>query len=345
MRCISAQKLRQIGEKMFLVCGVPRNEAALVAAELTEASLMGLDSHGAIRIPQYVEAIRRGEIAPGAEIQIIRETPSIAVVDCGWNFGIVGANRILEIAEDKARAQDISCATSRRAHHVGRLGAYVQKLAQRGMVALAVANGARSGHWVTPWGGREGRLATNPLAFGAPTSGNPLVLDMSTSMIAEGKIRLLAQQGKRVPEGCILDAQGCPTTDPNAFYGPPMGAILPFGGTLGYKGFGLSLMVEILGSTLSGMSVTPDGASNEYLNGFTIIAIRPEAFSDRFVENMDALCAYITSCPPREENGKVVMPGYYDFAMRRKRLEEGIPIAEGTWESLRLTAESLKLEI
>ena len=300
MRIVSEKKLCEIGAMIFEACGASKEDAQLVASELVDASLMGLDSHGATRIALYAQDVLKGGIIPDAVIRIVRETDNTAVVDCGWGFGIVAANRIVDIAEAKAEANNIACVTSLHAHHIGRLGSYVQKLAERGLVALAVANDARSGHWVAPWGGSEGRLATNPLAFAAPTSGDPVVLDMSTSMIAEGKIRALMHQGKPVPEGCILDAQGRPTTAPRDFYGPPMGTILPFGGNLGYKGFGLSLMAEILASTLGGTTVTPDGAKNEYLNGFTVIAIRPEAFSDNLVENMDKLCAYITSCSPAE---------------------------------------------
>ena len=343
MRNVQANQLCEVSAAILAACAAPDADAVLVAKELVEANLMGIDSHGVIRIPQYVEAVRRNEIVPGAPVCIELQTAGAAVVDCAWNFGIVAAHKILEIAEEMAQSQAIACVTSHHAHHVGRLGAYVQRLAERGFVSLAVANGARSGHWVTPWGGREGRLATNPLAFGAP--GDPIVLDMSTSMISEGKIRLLAQQGTHIPSGCILDAHGCPTTDPEAFYGPPMGTILPFGGALGYKGFGLSLMVEILGSTLGGTSVPPDGAPNTYLNGFTVIVFHPDAFSDRFVETIDKLCAYITSCPPATDSSGVVMPGGYDFAMRKKRLAEGIPIAENTWEALRKTAASLCLSI
>ena len=345
MRIIFGEELREIGTKIFASCGALPEDAALIAEELTDARPMGLDSHGITRIAQYAEDVKRGSIRPNAPIEIVRETDSTAVVDCGWNFGIVAANRMVDIAEAKAQNCNIACVTSLHAHHIGRLGSYVQKLAERGLLAFAVANGARSGHWVAPWGGSEGRLATNPLAFAAPTSGDPVVLDMSTSMIAEGKIRALMQQGKSVPEGCILDAKGRPTVNPADFYGPPMGTILPFGGTLGYKGFGLSLMAEILGSTLGGTSITPDGAPNEYLNGFTVIAIRPEAFSDHLIENMDILCAYITSCIPAEGSDGVAMPGYYDFAMRKKRQAEGIPVAEGTWDILYATMKKLGIEI
>ena len=187
----------------------------------------------------------------------------MAVVDCGFNFGPVAAARMVDIVCEKADRSDIAFAVSRNCTHIGRLGGVVQKVAERGFFGIATCNSSKHGHWVVPWGGREGRLATNPMAFAAPTSGDPVVLDMSTSMISEGKVRVLMNQGLPVPEGCIQDADGKPTTDPNHWYGPPKGTILPFGSELGYKGFGLSLLVEIL----SGMMAGEPASDAPYING------------------------------------------------------------------------------
>lgn len=340
MKYYSSKNLKKIGIRIFEACGATHDEAEIVASELVEASLLGLDSHGVMRYTQYVDQVLEGGIKPGAEIRIIKETPNTALVDCGWNFGMVSANSMVEIAYEKASRNNISCVTSMHSHHVGSLGSYVQKLAQRGMFAFATANSSRHGHFVTPFGGKEGRLATNPLAYAAPTSGLPVVMDMSTSMIAEGKIRVLMQEGKPVPEGCIQDAEGNPTTDPGEFYGPPRGTILPFGGRLGYKGFGLGLLVEIMSTTLAGIPVTPDGEKDEYINGLCLIAINPEAFfgKENFRESMDILCDYIKSTPPAPGYKEVVIPGTLDYKIRETRLSEGIPVAEETWIKICQTA-------
>lgn len=333
MKYYSSEYLKEIGIRIFEACGAAPVEACIVASELVEASLLGLDSHGVMRYIQYVDQVLEGSIKPRAEVRIVKETPNTALVDCGWNFGMVSANKMVEIAYEKADKSYISCVISMHSHHVGRLGSYVQKLAQRGMFAFAAANSSRHGHFVTPFGGKDGRLATNPLAYAAPTSGLPVVMDMSTSMIAEGKIRMLMQEGKPVPEGCIQDAEGNPTTDPRKFYGPPRGTILPFGGRLGYKGFGLSLLVEIMSTTLAGIPVTPDGEKDEYINGLCLVAINPEAFfgEEEFRACMDILCGYITSTPPAAGYKEVVMPGTLDYKIRETRLSEGIPVAEETW--------------
>jgi uncharacterized oxidoreductase len=329
MRTFSADHLRRLGEELFQACGAPPSEAVVVATELVEASLMGLESHGVTRYIMYVEEVLAGRLKPGAPVSIARETPTLAVVDCGFNFGSVAGARMVDIAVAKARTAGMAYVVSRHCHHVGRLGAYVQRAAEQGLFCLATANSSKHGHFVVPWGGREGRLATNPLAYGVPTSGDPVVLDMSTAMVAEGRIRVLMHAGQSVPEGRILDGQGQPTTDPKQFYGPPRGAILPFGSELGYKGFGLGLLVEIVSSTLAGEAVTDE---YRYINGLALVAIDPEPLCgrERFRQLMDDLAAYITSSPPAQGHDEVLMPGGLDFRTRQQRLQEGIPLPEET---------------
>jgi uncharacterized oxidoreductase len=340
MRTLSADDLRRIGIELFTACGAPADEAAIVAEELVEASLMGLDSHGVMRYVWYVEEALGGKIKPGAPVRIVQETPSTAIVDGGFNFGPVSARRMVEIVCEKAEQVDLACVVSQNSHHVGRLGAYVQKVAERGLFGLATANSSKHGHYVVPWGGREGRLATNPLAYAAPTRGRPVVMDMSTSMIPEGKIRHLMHQGKPVPPGCIQDAEGNPTIDPHRFYGPPHGTIMPFGSELGYKGFGLGLLVEILSGLLAGMSTPVD---YPYVNGLWIMAVNPVAFcgTERFAGLMEELSAYMTTTPPAPGYQEVVMPGTLEFRTREQRLAEGIPVAEETWQQIVAVAERL----
>jgi uncharacterized oxidoreductase len=326
--------LRDLGLRLFRACGSPGDEARLVADELVDASLMGLDSHGVARFPLYVEQALDGTVRPGAPVRIVRETAGTAVVDCGGNFGMVGGRRMVEIVSARVKGTGIACAVSTHCNHVGRLGAYPQRLAEEGLFGFATVNSSRHGHFVSPWGGREGRLATNPLAWAAPAEGHPVVMDMSTSMIAEGKIRVLMQEGKEVPPGSILDAEGAPTTDPRRFYGPPRGTILPFGSPrLGYKGFGLSLMVEILGAALAGVPLDEPGATPSYVNGLFLMAVDPDAFGgrDRFRALLSELFRYVSSSPAAPGTGGVVLPGTLDFGTAERRRREGIPVAPETW--------------
>jgi uncharacterized oxidoreductase len=343
--------LRQIGRDLFQACGASPADAALIAEDLVEASLMGLESHGVTRYIWYTQEVLLGHIRPGAPFTIIKETPTTAVADCGLDFGLVSARRMVDLAEQKARASGVACVLTQNCHHVGRLGTHPQRLAERGLVSLAFANSVKSGHFVVPFGGREGRLAPNPLAFGAPApAGMPggipaLVLDMSTSMIAEGKIRVLMHAGQPLPPGAIIDAEGNPSTDPHAFYGPPRGYILPFGSPdLGYKGTGLAIMVEILAGILSGASTTAD---LPHINGFCLIAIDPEAFCgrERFAALIAEMMAYIASAPAAPGHERIILPGGLDYARREQRLASGIPLSDETWRLIREVAAQVGLTL
>jgi hydroxycarboxylate dehydrogenase B len=333
MKRFTADYLRKTVTEIFSACGSPPSEAAIVADDLVESNLLGYDSHGITRCGTYVEFVFIGRVKPGAPLRIVKETPTTAIVDCGLNFGQVSATQIVELACGKAKQSGLTYLVSKNCGHVGRLGHYVQKAAERGLMAIATCNNRKIGHHVSPWGGREGRLGTNPMAYAAPTKGWPIVLDMSTCTIPEGKIHLALEEGKSVPPGCIRDAAGNPTTDPKVFYGPPMGTILPFGAEFGYKGYGLSMMVEILGGIMAGEDATVDQPG---ANGFAMIVVDPDAFcgTECFTSLVDKLCAYQMSSAPAPGFNEVVVPGVYDFRMREKRLAEGIPVDQSVWKGV-----------
>ena len=337
MMSFMADFLRQVGTDIFTGCGAPSTEASVVANELVDANLMGYDSHGIVRCTDYVEYVQLGKIKPGVSPQIIQEHTNTAIVDCGLNFGQIGATFMTDLACDKAARGGISYVVSRRCAHVGRVGSYVQRAAEKGFFALATCNNQKAGHIVAPWGGREGRLGTNPFAYAAPTNKWPVVLDMTTCMIAHGKVNLLKWEGKQVPTGCLQDADGNPTTDPNVITAGmpgvhgPSGTVLPFGSQYGYKGYGLSMMVETMGGIMAGMDMTVENPGS---NGFAIIVIEPDAFCgrDEFRRLVDNMCAYQMSSPPAKGFKEVVVPGLYDFRSREARLANGIPISENVWK-------------
>jgi len=318
---------------VFEASGAPPQEAAMVAGHLVTANLMGYDTHGIIRLPQYVEDVRKGVIRPGAPITIAKETETTALLDCGWNFGQVGALRAVECAIEKARRSYTATVVARHCNHVGRLGAYTSHAAEHGFLALGVCNSPRHGHFVVPWGGREARLATNPLSFAVPSKSGPVILaDFSTAEAAEGSLRLYRNQHRPLPDGWIRDAQGRPSNNPDDFYGPPRGSINPFGGARGYRGFALSLLVEILGGLLGGSPIT----MHQPGNGFGLIVLNIEAFlpAADFDRMIDDLREYIKSSPPAPGFDEVCLPGEPDFRKHQQRSRDGIPIDETTWSQV-----------
>ncbi len=321
------------GVALFAAIGADEVQARATVDSLVTSSLMGHDSHGVIRIPEYLGFIAEGSILIDSSVAVERTGPTTAIVDCGRGFGPVGAERAVSEAVNIACEQRTACVITQRCNHVGRLGAWVQVAADNGMIALATCNSPIYGHFVLPFGGREGRLATNPIAYAVPTGGDPLVADFSTAVAPEGKIRFYRNEGQSVPDGWILDADGSPTNDPNAFYGPPRGGILPLGAGAAHKGFALSLLVELLGSALAGISSKD---TEVFGNGVCFIVIDPAAFCplDTFRRLMDETVEYIKSSSPAPGFDEILVPGELEFRAMRQRQVDGIPIDATTLQAL-----------
>jgi hydroxycarboxylate dehydrogenase B len=220
---------------------------------LIAATAMGLHSHGIMRIAQYLTEIESGLIDAGAQPEIAQTGTSRLSVDGRRGFGQVVGRRMVEALVPVARATGVAMANGRRLGHTGRIGAYADALAQAGLIGLAVCNGPPSGHWVAPFGGRDGRLSTNPMAMAWAVDGEaPVVADFSTATAPEGVIRVLRDRGAEAPDGRLRDSDGRPSRDPNVLYAAPRGAIQPLGGALGYRGTALALFVEVLTTILNG---------------------------------------------------------------------------------------------
>ena len=331
---VDASQLKEFTRQVFVATGSPAEEAGLVSGHLVQANLMGYDSHGVIRVCQYVADVRNGRVVPGAPVTLHHQTDTTAIVDCGWNFGQVGGYRALQCAMEKARSHNISIVVTKRCGHAGRLGAYTQAAAEQGFIALGFCNSPPGdGHFVAPWGGREGRLSTNPMSFAVPCGAEPPILgDFSTAQTPEGKLRLYLNQKKPLPAGWIVDAAGNPSIDAADFYGPPRGAILPFGGELGYRGFALGLLVETLGGLIAGTSSVQPLPGN----GLCLIVINVEAFlpSATFAALAHELRDYVKSCPPDGNHREITLPGELDFRVFQERSALGIPIDPRTWDQV-----------
>src|SRR5947207_6118158 len=221
MPVLTADHLRAIARRMVAALNAPPDEAILIADSLVDSNLAGHDSHGVLRLEQYARMVRDGNITPGAPTEVIQEMAATALIDGHWNFGQVVAFRAVEVGLRKAREAGSAVVSVRNANHLGRLGEFTLKAACDGFVAIAGINNHGRGNLVAPWGGSDGRLATNPISIAAPGPERPLLLDITTSVVAEGKVRLKRNAGQPVPEGWLVNHRGEPTTDPADLYESP----------------------------------------------------------------------------------------------------------------------------
>ncbi|MBS0264985.1 MAG: Ldh family oxidoreductase [Planctomycetes bacterium] len=348
MPVISAEKLKTFAATLFEHIGVGRRESEICANSLIGANLRGFDSHGVMRIPFYVAAIRDGRVQPQNSLQIVHETPAALVCDGGWGLGQVLSRDLMERLIAKASAIGVACGTLRQAAHIGRVGEYSEMAAEQGLAAIIVANGHGSGQRVAPVGGKQGRLGTNPLSMGVPggTDG-PFILDFGTSATAEGKVRVKKIAGQQVPLGWILDADGNPTTDPNKLYDQPAGSILPMGGDQAYKGFGLAFMIEMLTGGLSGGRCSHPGAPPPVGNDALFLVLDPRHFggAEHLQREISVLEPFVRNTPRRDGVEKITLPGDPERLLLAERQAKGIPLDDGNWKELVKLAESLGVAI
>ena len=335
--------LRDYITRIFIAAGVPDDDAAAVAHHLVEANQYGHDSHGVIRVERYVSDIAGGTVQPGAPFVVDREGETTAVVDGGWNFGPVVAHRATEMAIAKARATGVGIVVAHRCGHVGRLGAYAEQALRAGMLGIAMVNNHGGSQVMSPPGGVQRRLSPNPIAVGVPTDDpdSPFLLDMTTSVVAEGKIRVARNKKQPLGEGWAIDAEGRPTTDAEAYYAASPGSILPMGGASAYKGFGLALMVEALAGALSPAGTSRPGGPRGG-NGLFTMAIDIAHFRDteEFRASFGGLIDYVQSPPFAPGVDHITVPGEPERDARRARAD-AIPVDDETWRQLTAAAQSV----
>lgn len=347
MPTISAEKLTAFAKSLFTESGVPADEAARVAESLVLANLCGHDSHGMIRVVQYVDAIKDGRLKPGAPFTIVKQTAAVLVVDGGWGLGQVQAHRLLDRLIPRAEAIGLAAGTLKHCGHIGRLGEYAEAAAARKMAFIASVNNHGFGRGVAPPGGKEARIGTNPLCIGVPTASEPVVLDIGTSVVAEGKVRVAFNKGQQVPEGWLLDPDGKPTTDPGVLYKEPRGSILPLGGSQAYKGFGIGLLLDMLVGGFSGAPCSTPGAPNMSGNAvfFLVLDINQFAGADHFLKEVTGIAANIKACPKADGTEDILVPGEPERRACTQRRAQGIALDDGTWKQLSAIADRLKVTV
>ena len=337
---LTQNQLQKITTDIFEAGGVPSDEAAIIGELLVASNLAGHDSHGVIRIPQYIGLIESGLIQPGAPLEIEQESASHALINGNWGFGHVIAQKAMSLAIEKAKSSTISAISVYNCNHIGRIGSYPMMAAEAGMVGITMVNAGGAALYVAPFGGSDGRLATNPIAIATPTrEGHPILLDITSSVVAQGKIRVAVNRGESVPLGWIINSEGEPTSNPQDLMETPPGALLPLGGIAGHKGYALGLMIDILGGALSGAGCSGSGTTR-LQNGVLMIALNIANFTplDDFYEHVEGLVTHVKASPLAPGFDQILTPGEIEARQTERRLREGIPLDDETWRQIRETA-------
>jgi LDH2 family malate/lactate/ureidoglycolate dehydrogenase len=336
---VPAETIRSQILGILTAWGMPEDMATTTAGIMVETDLMGVDSHGLSMLMTYEEGVRAGRIKLTARPRVVRDTGPTALIDAGDGLGHPVAAMGMNLAVDKALQQGVGVVGVVNSHHFGAAGAYARMASGRGVIGMVTSS--TRGVTMVPTRGAAPVLGTNPLAFAAPTKRNkPFVLDMATTTVAAGKVKVHHLNDANLPRGWVVDGEGRAVTDPheaNAFvFQRKEGGITPVGGaedTGGAKGYGLAMLVHILGGALVGSSFSPirlrSGRDDQPHNiGHFFLAIDPKAFREEgaFEGDLDDVIDILHATPPADPALPVLVAGEPEDAMRAKRLAEGVPV-------------------
>lgn len=326
----------------FIKIGVSEKHSKILSDTLVKANLRGVDSHGVLRLPGYIERVMRGLINYQENVKIINKNLSISLIDGENNFGQIVTYYGMKEAIQKADRKETGIGFVGISHtnHMGMAAYYAMMAAEKGMIGIAMSNSPST---VVPWGGAQPILGTNPIAIAIPAGREyPIILDMATSLVARGKIRLALDNKQEIPLGWALDLEGNPTADPKKAI---KGALLPFGGP---KGYAISLIIQIFSSILTNSAREMNIKSMYDFSGKSEIgiflgAIKVDCFISREIYNyeIDELIKRIKISKLAKGNEKIYLPGEIEFEQQKKREKEGIPLSKTLYNDLKLISSNL----
>ena len=332
---------------ILLAWGMPDDNAETTADVLSWADLHGVDSHGLSMLPGYDRLRRAGRTKMNARPRIVRETPVSALIDGDGGLGHVPGHFAMQVAIDKAQASGMAITAVKNSAHFGATGYYTLMAANAGLIGMACTSA--SSIQVAPTFGKEARLGTDPWSFAAPSAGGPpFLLDMATTTVAAGRIRNKANEGLECPPGWVLDKDGLPSTDP-AEAREKGGFLTSLGGSpenSSYKGYGLAVMVNILGACLSGATLITDPMHTKKPQGNDIghcfIAIDPALFREReeFAADVGRLCGDLRATKPVDPAQPVMVAGDPQWKYAEARRRDGIPVGPGLLNQVRQIAQA-----
>ena len=326
--------LREFGAAIFKATGLPEDQCKTAIDHLVDANLTGHDSHGVIRLPAYTRQLTAGEIKAEGCHTVVRETDASMVVDANGSFGVVLCRQAMQWAVDRALAHTFGAVAVHNSSHIGRLGDFTPLAAEQNCIGALMLNGGS--RFTAPFGGTGRRLPPNPISISVPTPGEtPMMLDMTTSMAAGGKVAIYAARGRPLPEGWLVDSRGDTVTDSTRFEGKNPVAMLPLGGQVGHKGYGLAMMIDAIAGALSWAGCSTENPTRGG-SGYLALAIKVESFIDvdEYKREIGALIDWVKSSPKMPGCERIYYPGEIEAETRKQREVRGIFVEDSTWNAI-----------
>ncbi len=348
---IPVAQLESFVTRIFEAAGCAPAEAARISNHLVGANLAGHDSHGVDRVPRYIEWLRAGYVIAGQQAEVVTDGGGFLVVDGKFGFGQVVTEQATRLAIARAKEHGACIMALRNSGHLGRLGDYSEMAAAEGLISIHFVNVAGS-VLVAPFGGVERRFSTAPFSVGIPLPEGPVILDFATSLVAEGKVLVASNGGKKLPANALVTADGQMSSDPRTLYGDyaPVGPRTPGGGTGAirafgdHKGSGLAFMCEMLAGCLTGNGTSgPVKERGRISNGLLSIHLSAKHFGTEasFQQAARDYVEWVKSCRPINPDEPVLVPGEVENTRRAARHVSGVPLTPETWKSICDTAASL----
>lgn len=343
---IKEESLRKFCEEICFKIGLSKEHTYHLVDSLIFANLRGIDSHGIMRFPSYIRRLTGGGCKINPKIRIIKEEPSMVLVDGDSGLGQVVSMQAVKLAIEKARNKGVSIAGANNSSHYGAASYYSIKISEANMIGFSMTNGEPV---MCAWGGKKPVIGNHPISISAPyLPGRPIVLDIATSKVSGGKVRLAAKNKQKIPEDWIINKEGKKTNDPNEL--AKGGALLPFGE---YKGYGLAVMIEILTSILMNAGILYYAKSGvEVFNtptniGHCFMAIHIESFIslNDFIKKVDWMVSEIKALPTMEGVKEIFVPGEIEYRVEEQRKREGIPISEQVLDDLKKLSKDFQVPL
>ncbi|MBT3331631.1 MAG: malate/lactate/ureidoglycolate dehydrogenase [Rhodospirillaceae bacterium] len=343
---IPADRLTNLARTIFERGGTDADDAAQVAEKLIEANLFGHDSHGVGMVPSYVLGLQEGQLKPDSELSIELDRGSFLLINGNAGYGQVIARDAMKLTIARAQELGVVVMGLKNSYHIGRVGAWGEMAAAAGFISIHYVNAFSPNSLVAPFGGSDSRFTTNPYCTALPASNgaDPIVLDMATSRVAMGKVRVAHNKGQEMVPDALIDNQGNPTNDPGVMYSEPKGALRSMGL---HKGYGLAVICEALAGAFTGGGVfgLDKVAPGKIINNMLTVLIDPDAFGNRaaFDAEINKFTEWVKASPPAPGVDEVMVPGDPERKSKADRLENGIPIDDTTFEELLAAGEAMGL--